>query len=181
MYFQIDTYPDAALRTAGCLSICRLQSAILASAFINRSSVFRFRGISIAALGVDFIALVIGRRTILWILPNYVLVFCMTGSPNQGTMKYGLFSLVVPTQHVRSETPFIHTSSKACTRASKKSALFFQFIYTNVGLKKYVIFLHSLLFRRVWSSGPQASVFPPRRFSSGRATICAPLPARLSP
>ena len=51
------------------------------------------------------------------------------------------------------------------------------------GLNKYVIFLHSLLpFRCTWSSGRQACVFPPRtRFSAGRATICAPLPARLCP
>jgi len=42
--------------------------------------------------------------------------------------------------------------------------LFFQFIYTNVALNKYVIFLHSLLpLRCTWSSGPQACLFPPRR------------------
>jgi len=71
------------------------------------------------------------------------------------------------------------------TRESKKlsALLFFQFIYTNVGLNKYVIFLHSLLpFRCTWSSGPQACVFPPRRrFLVGRATIYAPLSAVLCP
>jgi hypothetical protein len=42
------------------------------------------------------------------------------------------------------------------------SFYFFQFIYTTVGLNKYVIFLHSLLpFRCTWSSGQQAYVFPP--------------------
>ena len=71
------------------------------------------------------------------------------------------------------------------TRESQKlsALLFFQFIYANVGLNKYVIFLHSLLpFRCTWSSGAQACVFPPRRrFSVGRATIYAPLPALLCP
>ena len=68
-------------------------------------------------------------------------------------------------------------------RESQKlsALLFFQFIYTNVGLNKYVIFLHSLFpFRCTWSSGSQACVFPPgRRLSVGRATIYAPLPALL--
>ena len=69
------------------------------------------------------------------------------------------------------------------TRVSQKlsTLLFFQFIYTNVGLNKYVIFLHSLLpFQCTWSSGPQDCVFPPR-FSIRRATIYAPLPALLCP
>jgi hypothetical protein len=63
-------------------------------------------------------------------------------------------------------------------RQKLSAFLFFQFIYTNVGLNKYVIFLHSVLpFRCTWSSGPQACVFLPRRFSVGRATIYVPLPA----
>jgi hypothetical protein len=60
------------------------------------------------------------------------------------------------------------------TRESKQlsALLVFQFIYTKVGVE------HSLLpFRCTWSSGPQACVFPPRRFSVGRATIYAPHPA----
>ena len=80
---------------------------------------------------------------------------------------------------------FLECVSFDLTRASQKlsALLFFQFIYTNVGLNRYIIFLHSLLpFRHTWSSGPQACIFPPRRrFSAGRATIYAPLPTCLCP
>jgi hypothetical protein len=46
-----------------------------------------------------------------------------------------------------------------CTRESQKlsALLFFQFIYTEVGVEQVRHFLHSLLpFRCTWSSRPQA-------------------------
>jgi hypothetical protein len=77
---------------------------------------------------------------------------------------------------VRSESLYVGKSKTIRT-------LFFQFIYTTVGLNKYVIFLHSLLpFRCTCSSCPQACVFPPgSRFSVGRATIYSPLPSLICP
>jgi hypothetical protein len=54
-FFQIDGIP-AAIISAGCIRICSLYSAILTSAMIRRSNEVRFRSISIAVVGVDFIA-----------------------------------------------------------------------------------------------------------------------------
>ena len=49
----MDSNPAAVFGTAGCLSMCSLQSAILATAMISRSSGVRLRNISIAAVVVQ--------------------------------------------------------------------------------------------------------------------------------
>lgn len=150
------------------------------SAMFNRYSGVRFSSTSIAAEGVDFLASVIAKQTILWILPSWILAFWLNlGAPNQGCIENRRYNYpsIESVHHSRSVIPYltIHASSPLTC-----------FHFSNYFLQKFVqLSLESKITHKYLTSLSILSSLPSvtahitiafRALCMHAPTVCADLP-----